>query len=250
MARKPYDNPYYNNPFDDAASPVIDPAPTFDADPEAAFDAVKEAPLPKSADPAAQPKDTRSILERLRQAKVHVDAERNAAAPETAADPASAAGAAAAAYQEKSTQAECPRCAESEKSRLLAMADLDNARKRLAREKEEFLKFAGESVIADILPALDNLDLALAYAPQGAECRNFVVGVDMTRKLLLDALAKHGLEQVGVLGESFDPARHEAVEMQQHPEFASGQVCSLMNKGYRLRDRLIRPARVKVCKND
>lgn len=250
MARKPYDNPYFNDQFDDAASPVIDPAPTSGTDPEVNCDTMQEAPRPKSADPAAQAKDTRSILERLRQAKVHVDAEKAAASAEAAADPAAATGAAAAAYQEKFTQTECPRCAESEKSRLLAMADLDNARKRLAREKEEFLKFAGESVIADILPALDNLDLALAYAPQGTECHNFVVGVDMTRKLLLDALAKHGLEQVGVLGETFDPARHEAVEMQQHPDFASGQVCSLMNKGYRLKDRLIRPARVKVCKND
>lgn len=236
MARKPYDTPYFNDPFDDAASPVIDPVTACDAGPEIDFDSVKDAPGLKNADPEAQPKDTRSILERLRQAKTGMDAEKAAEA--------------AAAYQDTSTQAECPRCAESEKSRLLAMADLENARKRLAREKEEFLKFAGESVIADILPALDNLDLALAYAPQGKECHNFVIGVDMTRKLLLDALAKHGLEQVGELGEPFDPAKHEAVEMQQHPDFVSGQVCSLMNKGYRLKDRLIRPARVKVCKND
>ncbi len=77
-----------------------------------------------------------------------------------------------------------------------------------------------------------------------------MVGVDMTRKLLLDALTKHGLEQVGAVGEPFDPAKHEAVEMQPCPDFESGQVCGLMNKGYRLKDRLLRPARVRVCKND
>ncbi len=144
--------------------------------------------------------------------------------------------------------APCPRCAEAEKARLRALADLDNARKRLAREKEDFTRHAAENVLSDILPALDNLDLALSYAPQDAVCKNFVVGVDMTRKLLLDALARHGLEQVGALGEIFDPAVHEAVGMEPHPEYAAGQVCGLMNKGYRLKDRLLRPARVTVCK--
>lgn len=143
----------------------------------------------------------------------------------------------------------CPHCEEAEKGRLRALADLDNARKRLAREKEEFMRYAGENIMADILPALDNLDLALAYAPEGKECQNFVVGVDMTRKLLLEALHKHGLEQLGSIGEEFDPTKHEAVGMEAHPEYNSGQICSLMNKGYRLKDRLIRPARVTVCKN-
>lgn len=233
MVRKPY-NPYFAEPADE--SPVIDPNTACQADPEINFDNVKDAPgkAPETPGEQAAPKDGKSFLEKLRQAKDDVDkAGTDNAAPEKAAAPAA-----------------CPNCAESERVRLLALADLDNARKRLAREKEEFLKYAGESVIADILPALDNLDLALAYAPQGKECHNFVVGVDMTRKLLLDALARHGLEQVGELGETFDPARHEAVQMEVHPEYQSGHVCSLMNKGYRLKDRLIRPARVKVCKND
>lgn len=145
---------------------------------------------------------------------------------------------------------QCPLCAEAEKSRLLALADLDNARKRLQREKEEFMRYAGETVLADILPALDNLDLALAYAPEGKECQNFVVGVDMTRKLLLDALKRHGLEQVGELGENFNPAVHEAMGMEPSDKYVSGQVCCLMSKGYRLKDRLLRPAKVTVCKNE
>ena len=144
----------------------------------------------------------------------------------------------------------CPLCADAEKARLLALAELENSRKRLAREKEDFLRYAGESILADILPALDNLDLALAYAPEGKECKNFVVGVDMTRKLLLDALARHGLEQVGELGETFEPSRHEAVDMVSNQNYQSGQVCALMTKGYKLKDRLLRPAKVAVCKND
>ncbi len=142
----------------------------------------------------------------------------------------------------------CPQCEEADGARLRALADLDNARKRLAREKEEFIRYAAENVLSDILPALDNLDLALAYAPQDPASKNFVVGVDMTRKLLLEALARHGLEQVGALGETFDPAVHEAVGTEDSPEYASGLVCGLMNKGYRLKDRLLRPARVTVCK--
>ena len=144
----------------------------------------------------------------------------------------------------------CPLCADAEKGRLLALAELENVRKRLTREKEEFVKYAAEGVLSDILPALDNLDLALAYAPESDECKNFVVGVDMTRKLLLGALARHGLEQIGELGEPFDPVKHEAVGMQPDPERENGQVCNLMSKGYRLKERLLRPARVIVCKND
>lgn len=192
-------------------SPVIDPAATFSADPEINFDNLKQA----QPEPKPQPQE----------------GQKPQPAPTQPIE-------------------DCPKCAEAEKARLLALADLENARKRLAREKEEYLKFAGESVIADILPALDNLDLALAYAPEGPECKNFVIGVDMTRKLLLDALAKHGLQAIGALGETFDPAFHEAVEMKSNPDYASGQICGLINKGYRLKDRLLRPARVAVCKNE
>lgn len=163
--------------------------------------------------------------------------------PDTGTDPQNAS-------QDKEADARCPLCAEAEKSRLLALADLDNARKRLAREKEDFLRYAGETVLADILPALDNLDLALSYAPQAKECQNFVIGVDMTRKLLLDALQKHGLKPIGGLGEEFNPADHEAMATEAHPDYAPGQICGLMSKGYRLKDRLLRPAKVTVCKKE
>lgn len=221
-----------HDPFDAGQSPIIDPDQGINFDNlTGASDTGAETA--EESGPGEKMKDTRSILERLHQAKAESFGQGE---PDLAkADAASE---------------QCPHCAEAEKARLLALADTENARKRLAREKEEFLKFAGESVMADILPALDNLDLALAYAPKVTECQNFVIGVDMTRKLLLEALSKHGLEQVGALGEEFDPARHEAVAMEPAPEFINGQVCGLMNKGYRLKDRLIRPARVKVCKND
>lgn len=137
---------------------------------------------------------------------------------------------------------------EVEEMRLRALAEMDNTRKRLAREKEEFQRYAGESVLADILPALDTLDLALSHAPADGACKNFVVGVDMTRKMLLEALGRHGLKEIGQLGEPFDPASHEAISAEAHAAYEPDTVCGLMSKGYRLKDRLLRPAKVVVCK--
>lgn len=147
-------------------------------------------------------------------------------------------------------QVDCPACEEARQEKLRALADLENTRKRLQREKEDFLKYASESVIADILPAIDNLDLALAYIPEDPAAKNFAVGVDMTRKLLLDSLGRHGLQTVGILGEEFDPALHEAMGTEENPQFANGQICKLLSKGYRLKERLLRPAKVMVCKNE
>lgn len=137
---------------------------------------------------------------------------------------------------------------EAEDMRLRAIADIDNARKRLAREKEEAVRFASEAVLNDILPTLDTLDLALAHADKTGPAKDLVMGIEMTRKMLLDALAKHGLHPVGAIGETFDPSVHEAVGMSDDPAVENGQVCALLSNGYQLKDRLLRPAKVMVCK--
>lgn len=143
----------------------------------------------------------------------------------------------------------CPSCSvkkDADDARLRALAELDNAKKRMEREHAEQIRFAAEAVLSDILPSLDNLDLALQHAGSNDACKDFVMGVRMTRKLLGDALAKHGLEQVGERGEEFNPALHEAVGMQADPEVADGHVCALLSAGYTLNGRLLRPARVMV----
>jgi molecular chaperone GrpE len=142
----------------------------------------------------------------------------------------------------------CPAKKEADAERLRAAADLDNARKRLAREREEQAHFAAEAVLSALVPSLDNLDLALQHAAPDAACKNFVTGVRMTRKLMGDALAAHGLEQVGQIGEEFDPTVHEAVGTEDFPDIAPGCVGKLLTAGYRLHERLLRPARVLVCK--
>lgn len=156
------------------------------------------------------------------------------------------------ALEEECKKRVCPGCVvqkEAEDSRLRALADLENAKKRLAREREDQVRFAAESVLSDIIPSLDNLDLALLHAGDNEACKNFVVGVQMTRKLMQEALAKHGLMQAGAIGEEFNPAVHEAVAMQPSDTIPEGHVCGLLSSGYSLHGRLLRPAKVMVCKN-
>lgn len=136
--------------------------------------------------------------------------------------------------------------AESEK--LRAMAEMENVKKRLTKEKEEFIKYAKESVLCDMLPILDNLELALAHDP-GDACKNFVLGVDMTRKIFLDALAAHDLTQVGEVGEPFDPNFAEALGVDTNTDLPDNTIALVMQKGYRLKDKIIRPAKVMVAKS-
>jgi molecular chaperone GrpE len=143
----------------------------------------------------------------------------------------------------------CPHCEELAKVRdekLRMAAETDNLKKRLQREKEDFCKFATESVLADLLPVLDNLDLALEHGSKSGGNSELLNGVEMTRKLFLDILQRHELEPLGQIGEDFDPNWHEALGQQPHPDMESGKVCQLVQKGYRLKGRLLRPAKVLV----
>lgn len=147
----------------------------------------------------------------------------------------------------------CPGCdvhKEAETIRLRALADAENVKKRLMRETEEMKKYAGESILADLLPILDNLDLALAHTDGlDAACKNFVIGVDMTRKLFLDAVKSHGLEQVEARrGADFNPEMHEAVGTVDEEDLQNNQIAQVVQGGYFLKGRLLRPAKVMVNK--
>ena len=147
----------------------------------------------------------------------------------------------------------CPSCdvmEEAKDERLRALADSENLKRRLTRETNELKKFASEGVLSDLLPVLDNLDLALNHAKDLDACKDFVMGVDMTRKLFLETLARHGLEAVGKTGEEFDPNFHEAMGMAKVAELTDGCVAQVMQQGYVLKGRIIRPAKVMVNKLD
>jgi len=147
----------------------------------------------------------------------------------------------------------CPGCdvhKEAESIRLRALADTENVKKRLVREAEEMKKYAGESVLSDLLPILDNLDLALGHTENlDAACKNFVIGVDMTRKLFLDAVKSHGLEVVDAArGVEFNPEVHEALGTSEEEGLGDNQIAQVVQAGYFLKGRLLRPAKVMVNK--
>ena len=139
------------------------------------------------------------------------------------------------------------RCkAEQEEMRLRMAAEMDNFQKRLKREHEEQVRYASESVLSDLLPSLDNLDLALQYGSTNEVCKDMMQGIAMTRKLLLEATIKNGLCPLGEEGEEFNPALHEAVGFDARPDLAPGSVTRVLQCGYKLGDRLLRPAKVMV----
>lgn len=127
---------------------------------------------------------------------------------------------------------------------LRTLADFENFRKRTEREKQDFFKYALGSTIKDILPVLDNFDRALEHAEEGDE---FHKGVLLIYKQLFDVLQKHGLAVIEESGVHFDPNIHEAVVREEDPSVANHTVLAVLQKGYFLHDRLLRPALVKVA---
>jgi molecular chaperone GrpE len=138
--------------------------------------------------------------------------------------------------------------AELEDMRLRAAAEMENFKKRLGREHQEQMRYAAEKVLGDLLPTLDNLDLALQYGTAHEACRDMLQGVAMTRKLLLEAVEKHGLIPMGEEGEEFTPEMHEAVGFDSRSDLKPGAVARVLQKGYKLGERLLRPAKVLINK--
>ena len=133
---------------------------------------------------------------------------------------------------------------------LRTTADLDNFKKRAARERDEAIKFANESLIKKLVPILDNFDMALAAAGQNQSgtAQSLQTGVAMIHQQLRNMLLESGLEEVEATGKPFDPNWHEAISQQETDKVPEGQVVQQLRKGYKLRDRLIRPASVVVAR--
>jgi molecular chaperone GrpE len=131
---------------------------------------------------------------------------------------------------------------------LRQAAELDNFKKRAAKEREESLRYGNESLIRDLLPILDNLERALAYAKGGGNGRPVLEGVEMTLRSFLDVLGKHGVRQITAKGELFDPQKHEAIAQVETEEVSPNRVVEEHHKGYFLLDRLLRPALVSTAK--
>lgn len=132
---------------------------------------------------------------------------------------------------------------------LRALADSENLRKRLVKEKEDYCKYAVSSVIAEFLQPLDNLENALGFADKGSEeVKNWAVGFQMILTQFKEVLKNQGVEKIETVGTDFDPHQHEAVEVLETDEHPSGIILEEFNRGYSMGDRIIRPARVKVSR--
>lgn len=131
---------------------------------------------------------------------------------------------------------------------LRTAADFENYKKRAAREKEDWTKFANEDLIRAILPFIDNLERAVNHAQKIADTGVLVEGVRLTLQQLLQALNKFGLSSFESVGKPFDPAMHEAMLVVETDKHEPSQVVEEFQKGYLLNDRLLRPATVSVSK--
>ena len=124
---------------------------------------------------------------------------------------------------------------------LRAAAELDNLKKRTQREREEYIRFANESLLRELLPILDNFDRALEAARAGSQAQGVVAGVELIQRELLKVLEKFGLERYSALGATFDPARHEAVAQVRSSTEPENTVVGETARGYLLHGRVLRP---------
>ena len=134
------------------------------------------------------------------------------------------------------------------KNRLLrTLADFDNYKKRAAVEKAQFVQFANENLIQELLPILDGFSRASEAAQKVNAGEEMLKGLDLIKKQLQDVLKKHGVEEIDAAGKAYDPNFHQAM-IQQEYDGPEGMILQEMLKGYTLRGRLIRPAMVIVSK--
>jgi molecular chaperone GrpE len=167
-------------------------------------------------------------------------------------------------FEEKTTTAEAPSKKEpsgpgaeleklrAERDSLLdrlarLQAEFDNYRKRIARENAEFRDYAVADAAKNLLPVIDNFALALRNTSGGPE--DFRKGVELIHKQLQDVLQRLKVEQIPAQGEPFDPRVHEAIEMVESNQVPDNHVLEELQPGYRIKDRLLRPAMVRVAKN-
>lgn len=137
---------------------------------------------------------------------------------------------------------------EEKQDRLLrALAEMDNMRRRLAREREEYVRYATETLLRDLIPVLDNLDRALEAARSAGDAAKVVEGVDLIRRELLRVLERAGLTRYSAVGQPFDPVRHEATARVISPDREPHTVVAEVVPGYLLHDRVLRPAQVAVA---
>lgn len=135
---------------------------------------------------------------------------------------------------------------ENQNRYLRAMADMENMRKRVRKEQDDLAKYASLKVIAELLPVLDNFERALASDRSAMTVDSLLEGVNMVYRQMVQVFEKEGLTPIEAAGKPFDPHLHQAVMQVEDAAYESGVVVEELQKGYQFKDRVIRPAMVKV----
>ncbi|MFE1243853.1 nucleotide exchange factor GrpE [Fictibacillus sp. NPDC058756] len=135
---------------------------------------------------------------------------------------------------------------EASQKNLRLQADYDNFRRRTREEQAASLKYKSQSLLEQLLPALDNFERALKTEATNEQAKTLIQGMEMVYRQLADVLKQEGLTEVPTVGEKFDPNMHQAVMQVEDSEYESNTVIEELQKGYMLKDRVIRPAMVKV----
>lgn len=208
----------------------------------------------EEAGASIEPSD--ELAEALRQAEVAVEDRRRDAGGD---DPAEASGSADKMTIELLSQelqslkeafeARNKELEEANERHLRLQAEFENFRRRTLKEKQESLQYGQQNLIKDLLSAVDNLERALGHVDENsdADLQSVLQGVELVHRELLAALGKHGVQVVDPEGEEFDPAYHEAMGQIPSDQVAPNGVVQVLQKGYLLKDRMLRPARVLVA---
>jgi molecular chaperone GrpE len=132
---------------------------------------------------------------------------------------------------------------------LRLAADFDNTRKRLEKDRSEGISYANENIMRALIPVIDNLERAIEHGEKDEICQVLIEGIRLTLKSFLEVFSKFGGNQFESIGQQFDPNKHEAVTQEQTSEHPDMTVTREFQKGYTLRERLLRPAMVAVARN-
>ncbi|WP_271725496.1 nucleotide exchange factor GrpE [Bacillus paralicheniformis] len=138
------------------------------------------------------------------------------------------------------------RLEEKENKLLRVQADFENYKRRARLDLEAAEKYRSQRIISDLLPALDNFERALQIDPDNEQTKSLLQGMEMVHRQILEALKNEGVEQIPSVGEQFDPNMHQAVMQVEDEAYESNAVVEELQKGYKLKDRVIRPSMVKV----
>ncbi|MFB5266136.1 nucleotide exchange factor GrpE [Paenibacillus enshidis] len=191
-------------------------------------------------------KDEQTVQEEEQQLNAEETPEVNGTAQDTGGEPVNEA-ASVEAGEENSEVTRLRAELEEQQQRLLRVqADYDNFRRRTQKEKEELAKYASMKLVTELVPVVDNFERALATAPQGAEAESFAKGVGMIFRQLEGVLTAEGVTAMESVGKPFNPEFHQAIMQVESEEYEEGIVVEEVQKGYMLKDKVLRPAMVKV----